>query len=79
MTFSRTAENYIVHELLTDSDPITACNTSSLHINELPGRDIRSTEDGFWRNVTTSEGYSGQVVVDVGPISHRGKLSNSLG
>jgi len=73
MTFTRTSDAYVVHELLRTHDPITPCNppfdgddpnaSSSyrnwdvLHSSELPGRDILADDQGLWRDVD-SQMYS---------------------
>lgn len=73
MTFTRSEDTYVVHELLRKDDPITPCNapldeldpTSGsdfkdwdiLHCNELPGRDIRPNDEGLWRDIA-SQFYS---------------------
>jgi ribonuclease Z len=73
MTLTRTGEKYIVHELLRTEDEATPCEPPEvLHSSEYPGRDIRCSEDGFWREFTSGAGALGDVVVDAGPILHRG-------
>jgi ribonuclease Z len=74
MTLTRTSDTYIVHELLTQDDELTPCDPPELmHSSEVSGKDIRcSPEDGFWRAFTRGSGVFGNVVVDAGPISHRG-------
>lgn len=42
------------------------------HPSEECGRDIYSGEDNFWRGITTGQGRHGDVIVDAGPICHRG-------
>ncbi|KAK7043707.1 hypothetical protein VNI00_008319 [Paramarasmius palmivorus] len=73
MTLTRTADNYVVHELLTPEDEPTLCDPAELlHSNEIPGRDILcSSEDGFWRDITQVKGKFCDVAVDAGPILHR--------
>ncbi|KAJ7694116.1 beta-lactamase-like protein [Mycena rosella] len=72
MTLTKTGEKYIVHELLRDEDVATPCEPPEvLHSSELVGRDIRCSEDGFWRGFTQGVGALGDVVVDAGPILHR--------
>nr|GAT61273.1 predicted protein [Mycena chlorophos] len=73
MTLTRTADKYVVHELLQADDAPTTCDAAELHPSEVPGRDIRCSEDGFWREITrgTSHGALGDVVVAAGPILHR--------
>ena len=87
MTLTRTAEKYVVHELLHPEDPVTPCEPSApdgtestlniaepnvLHVSELPGRDIRATPDGLWRAIAHGAGQLSPIVVDAGPILHRG-------
>ncbi len=70
LTFSKSADKYVVHELLSPSDAVTGCADDERHQSEAPGTDIRADEAGFWRNFA-----SGQLVtVDAGPISVRCRL-----
>ena len=80
MTLTRTADNYVVHELLTREDQPTLCNPPEvLHCNEIPGRDIYcSDQDGFWRDITLEKGSHCDVAVDAGPILHRGMFSKYI-
>ncbi|KDQ33624.1 hypothetical protein PLEOSDRAFT_1080773 [Pleurotus ostreatus PC15] len=72
MTYTKTSDRYVVHELLRPSDPITPCGENDLHASEALGRDILcSSEDGFWRGFTSGDGPFGKVFVDAGPIIHR--------
>ncbi|KAG6861729.1 hypothetical protein C0995_012733 [Termitomyces sp. Mi166 len=82
MTLTKTAEFFVVHELLTKTDRVTPClphddAINSLHLpdvmhyNEIAGQDIVCTEDGFWREFTTSNGAYREICVDAGPILHR--------
>lgn len=86
MTFTNTADNYTVHELLSEGDQVTPCDHADpvhtvsrfavaeqniLHVNEVAGKNIRASVDGSWKNITRG---SGDVVVNAGPIEHRGKL-----
>ncbi|KAL4064315.1 hypothetical protein J3A83DRAFT_581907 [Scleroderma citrinum] len=71
MTFSRTADTYTVHELLTPSCTPTSCDATVLHPSECLGSDLLCGEDGFWRQITSAQGHLGDVVVDAGPITHR--------
>lgn len=86
MTFTNTADNYTVHELLSENDPVTPCDHADplhavsrfaiaeqniLHVNEVEGKDIRASADGSWKNIT---GDLGDIIVNAGPIEHRGKL-----
>jgi ribonuclease Z len=85
MTFTNTSDTYAVHELLTPEDAILPCIPSAdanshskdphiMHICEVAGLDIQcSAEDGFWRSLAKSRGAYGYVLVDAGPISHRGQ------
>lgn len=86
MTLTKTAEFFVVHELLTKSDRVTPClphdaAIGSLHLpdvmhcNEVAGQDIICTEDGFWKELTTSSGAYGEICVDAGAILHRGQPS----
>jgi ribonuclease Z len=83
MTLTRTSDKYVVHELLTAEDTITPCDLplsnstisepSVMHSSEVAGLDIRSSPgDGLWRAVTYGKGTMSEVVVDVGPVLHRG-------
>ncbi|KAF4603948.1 hypothetical protein EYR40_001123 [Pleurotus pulmonarius] len=72
MTYTKTSDRYVVHELLQPNDTITPCGDSDLHSSEVLGRDILcSPEDGFWRGFTSGNGPFGEVFVDAGPIIHR--------
>lgn len=71
-THTRTGDKYVVHELLTADDPTTSCDLEDLHSSELVGQDIVCGEDGFWRNIASGAGATNEVVVDAGPIIHRG-------
>ncbi|KAJ7752100.1 beta-lactamase-like protein [Mycena metata] len=71
MTLTRTAEKYVVHELLRKDDEHTSCDPEVMHSSELAGRDIRCSEDGFWKGFTSGKGSFGDVLVDAGPILHR--------
>ncbi|KAF5386740.1 hypothetical protein D9615_001789 [Tricholomella constricta] len=82
MTLTRTADFFVVHELITPGDQITPCtphdNTINsiqrldmMHCNEVAGQDILCSEDGFWREFTGSRGLFGDIFVDAGPILHR--------
>ncbi|KAF8327045.1 beta-lactamase-like protein [Amanita rubescens] len=42
------------------------------HSSEECGRDIYAGEDNFWRGITSGQGRHGDVIVDAGPIYHRG-------
>jgi len=90
MTFTNTAETYAVHELLLPGDPSTPCDPppptptfdyhiahqNVMHISEAPGLDIRPGSDGFWRQITRGPGRGTEVVVDAGPIQHRGEYAH---
>lgn len=71
MTFSRTADTYTVHELLTPTCTRTSCDPTALHPSEYLGSDLVCAEDGFWRQIASARGHLGDVVVDAGPIMHR--------
>ncbi|KAL0947202.1 hypothetical protein HGRIS_013319 [Hohenbuehelia grisea] len=74
MTHTKTSDRYVVHELLTHTDPITPCGPSDLHSSELAGRDILCTlEDGLWRDISGARNtFTGtELIVDAGPIQHR--------
>ncbi|KAJ7833686.1 beta-lactamase-like protein [Mycena olivaceomarginata] len=72
MTLTHTAEKYVAHELLCPEDTPTPCEPPEvMHSSELAGRDIRCSDDGFWRAFTQGRGALGDVVVDAGPILHR--------
>jgi ribonuclease Z len=86
MTLTRTCDNYVVHELLTAEDVATPCDPSAinsassiaeanmLHCNEIGGFDIRASSDGLWRAIAQGNGKMSKMVVDAGPILHRGKV-----
>ncbi|KAF8163012.1 beta-lactamase-like protein [Crassisporium funariophilum] len=85
MTLTGTADKYVVHELLTETDSVTPCDDATdvpnalsislpnvMHSSETVGLDIRaSPEDGLWRAVTQGTGRMSEIVVDAGPIHHR--------
>jgi len=88
MTLTRTSDKYVVHELLTAEDIITPCDLPTsvslsnsniseptvMHSSEVAGLDIRpSPEDGLWRAVAYGKGTMSEIVVDVGPVHHRGR------
>jgi ribonuclease Z len=70
MTYTRTADRYVVHELLSANDEVTPCTPPEvMHSSECLGKNIRAgVDDGFWRDFVSK----GNVAVDAGPISHRG-------
>jgi len=86
MTLTRTSDNYVVHELLREDDPITPCepgptdnalamnvaDLNVMHCSERAGSNIRASEDGLWRAVAQGRGRMSNIVVDAGPILHRG-------
>jgi ribonuclease Z len=84
MTLTRTSDKYVVHELLTAEDTITPCDLPSssststisepnvLHSSEVAGLNIMPSPDGLWRAVTYGKGTMSDIVVDVGPVRHRG-------
>lgn len=67
MTFTRSADTYVVHELLRKDDSATPCDPppddsdpisgfdfkdwNVLHYNELPGRDIHADDQGLWYDI----------------------------
>jgi len=79
VTHSRSADKYAAHELLMNGEepsaPITGTEREPLHSSEVPGRDLRCDEDGFWRGIAEERMGQGdsycKVVVDAGPIIHR--------
>ncbi|KIO13252.1 hypothetical protein M404DRAFT_122698 [Pisolithus tinctorius Marx 270] len=71
MTFTRTADTYAVHELLTATCARTPCDSAALHPSESSGSDLMCGEDGFWRHITSARGRLGDVVIDAGPIVHK--------
>jgi hypothetical protein len=79
MTLTATGDKYIVHELLKPDDAITPCDPPEvMHSSEVAGRDIRSSEDGFWKEITSGTGVVGNVFMDAGPIEHRGTLNDKI-
>ena len=42
------------------------------HPSEERGRDILAGEDKFWRGISSGQGRYGDIIVDAGPIYHRG-------
>lgn len=83
LTHSRSADKYAVHELLLSGEqpsvPITGTDAEPMHSSEVPGKDIRCDADGFWRGIAEEkmgQGYSYcSVIVDAGPIVHRGEIA----
>lgn len=77
LTHTRSAEQYCVHELLFHGeDPSAPADTEEhLHPNEEAGTDILCDEDGFWRCIMKQKLHGGDnhLIVDAGPIEHRGK------
>ncbi|KAF5376535.1 hypothetical protein D9757_008283 [Collybiopsis confluens] len=72
MTFTKTADKYVVHELLTPTDGVTSCEPLVMHGSEIPGQDILcSSSNGLWKDVTQQKGVFGTLAVDAGPILHR--------
>jgi hypothetical protein len=93
MTLTRTSDKYVVHELLTAEHAITPCDLPNsvswsnstiseptvMHSSEVAGLNIRpSPEDGLWRAVTYGKGTMSEIIVDVGPVLHRGMSRSSL-
>lgn len=72
MTLTKTADTYAVHELLTPRCTRTPCDAESLHSSECPGLDFICNEQGFWQGFVVARGRLGDIIVDAGPISHRG-------
>jgi ribonuclease Z len=57
MTHTRTADRYVVHELLTAEDTPTPCEPSEVrHTSENSGLDIYCSQDGCWRDFTSAQG-----------------------
>ena len=77
LTHTRTDAQYRVHELLfPDEAPSAQCEPPGLmHGNEEPGKDLYPDEKGFWREIAEERMGSGggRVIVDAGPIVHRGE------
>jgi ribonuclease Z len=76
MTFSETAHRYVVHELLSLNDDKTPCNPPEvMHPSENAGKDFVADSDGFWKGIvhTKRRRWTSPIVVDAGPIEHRGK------
>ncbi|KAI0319104.1 beta-lactamase-like protein [Amylostereum chailletii] len=71
LTRTRTADAYVVHELLSPTDKITPCTPDARHSSEAPGRDLLCGKDGFWMNIATKRSGRSQVHVQAGPIIHR--------
>ena len=80
LTHSRTLDKYAAHELLFPGEeasvPAAGTTDEPLHSSEVPGRDVWCDAEGYWRGVTEEkmgQGHFGtRVVVDAGPILHRG-------
>lgn len=74
MTLTKTADKYVVHELLTPTDPVTPCDPPEvMHCSECVGTDFMCSEtDGLWREFTIEDSRFGDLAVDAGPINHRG-------
>lgn len=78
LTHTRSADRYCVHELLMPGETPSASATvaNEWHYSELGGRDIPCDDDGFWRNIVIQERRVGvPVVVNAGPIVHRGEFT----
>lgn len=79
MTLTRTADRYVVHELLSAEDEVTPCDPPEvMHSSECEGNDIRAGEDGFWKDIVSEHWKSVDISVDAGPILHRGMSSAFL-
>ncbi len=75
LTLTELRGRYAVHELLGPGDePSISCETDLLHVNENPGNDIRSNEQGLWRNVASDKDWT----VHAGPLQHRGAYSSTI-
>ena len=75
MTQAHLSGRYAVHELLSANEaPSVGCETSDMHWNEAPGRDIRPNSDGLWSAFETASGFT----MDAGPLSHRGTIVSLL-
>ncbi|VDB86059.1 unnamed protein product [Peniophora sp. CBMAI 1063] len=73
LTSTRTADSYVVHELLTPSDVSTPCEPEDVrHSSEASGTDIVCDEQGFWRDIAVGR-RSGRdsIIAHAGPIVHR--------
>ncbi|KAF8212492.1 beta-lactamase-like protein [Mycena galopus ATCC 62051] len=71
MTLTKTADKYVVHELLRTEDVPTSCEPEVMHANEVEGKDIWASEDGFWKEFALGRSAYGDILVDAGPILHR--------
>ncbi|KIY65949.1 Metallo-hydrolase/oxidoreductase [Cylindrobasidium torrendii FP15055 ss-10] len=67
MTFTNTADRYVVHELLTATDEPTSCMDEDRHGSEDVGKDIRCDAESTWRGFISTP----TITVDAGPIHHR--------
>lgn len=80
LTHTRSADQYCVHELLMPGEAASAAadDIGQFHPSEEAGRDIPCGEDGFWRGVVSHKLHGGanRLVVDAGPIVHRGNITN---
>jgi len=71
----------------SESPPVTShSDEQELLENEAPGLDIPCDVDGYWRSIVSENAGLGRVspgkmVVDAGPIEHRGEwpLSSPIG
>jgi ribonuclease Z len=78
LTHTRSADRYCVHELLMPGEVPSASGDApgDWHYSEAGGRDIPCGDDGFWRNIVVQPSRFGcPVVVNAGPIVHRGKIT----
>lgn len=74
LTLTELRGRYAVHELLGPADePSISCEKALLHFNENPGDDIRSDEQGLWKNVLSVK----DITVHAGPLQHRGTYSSA--
>lgn len=81
LTHTRSADQYCVHELLSvgESPSAPADDIDLFHPSEEAGTDIIAGNDGFWRRITEQRLHRGpdnHVVVDAGPIEHRGQCTS---
>lgn len=82
---------FAVHELIHEgAQPSCGCSAEELHTNEAVGKDLAVDFDGTWKNIIrqaegsaesnkgkTSQSWSEEWEVDVGPIDHRGEHAES--
>ena len=82
LTHTRTGEQYCVHELLFpgESASAPANDPEHFHLSEEAGMDIQCEEDRFWRRIVEINLHGGRhrLVVDAGPIEHRGNAPDYM-